>query len=317
MSGGMCGSPLNGSQRASEAASESGRFTLLYGCLKMPRGFSFFNHFVEVRKWASKTRCAICKVNRHQQIRDEVCVFRRFKICVRQLGPKMRLRSDGVFTMLRDRAGILNTSTSTSRTQADDVRWSHWSGGGRRRRDVRSRSIRLWVSRGDPAQRPGPSECAPLIPSRSEGRLWGGLRWQAAARSDYAGGAGKESFESAPIDAKEIGLVQIVLCEGFAKSGEDFEVVGLRGRPSNLIITWEFILLWPLRHKLMRTGAMRCALPARFLRKGGAEVLRIAGNMECGRSGRSSRTRKALRMRRGTCAGPRTMGLRPTPRSFC
>jgi hypothetical protein len=82
------------------------------------------------------------------------------------------------------------------------------------------------------------------------------------------GRAGKESFESAPIDAKEIGHVQIVLGEGFAKSGEDFEVVGLRGRPSNLIITWEFILLWPLKHKSKRTGAMLCARLGPSVRRG-------------------------------------------------
>jgi hypothetical protein len=50
------------------------------------------------------------------------------------------------------------------------------------------------------------------------------------------GRAGKKSFESGPIDAKEIGLVQIVLGEGTRKNGEDFEVEGLRGRASNLII---------------------------------------------------------------------------------
>ncbi len=42
------------------------------------------------------------------------------------------------------------------------------------------------------------------------------------------GRAGKESFESARIGATRFGLVQIFPGEGFAKTGEDFEVAGLR-----------------------------------------------------------------------------------------
>jgi hypothetical protein len=106
------------------------------------------------------------------------------------------------------------------------------------------------------------------------------------------GRAAKKSFEPARIGAQEIGLVQIVLSEGFTKNGEDFEVVGLRVGLPTLSSRMEFILLWFLKHKVKRTGAMRCAPLGRSVRKGAAEVLKIAGNMECGRSGRSSRARK-------------------------
>ncbi len=48
------------------------------------------------------------------------------------------------------------------------------------------------------------------------------------------GSARKKSLESARIGATKIGLVQIVIGEGFGKNGEDFEVVGLRaGLPTS------------------------------------------------------------------------------------
>jgi hypothetical protein len=73
------------------------------------------------------------------------------------------------------------------------------------------------------------------------------------------GRAEKVFSKSARIAAKKIGLVQIVLGEGFTKNGEHFEVVGLRaGLPTSSSRT-EFILLWLLKHKSKRTGAMLCA----------------------------------------------------------
>ena len=153
------------------------------------------------------------------------------------------------------------------------------------------------------------------IPSRSEGRLWDGPSWQATARSDYAA-RGKKSFESALIGAQKIGLVQIVLSEGFTKNGEDFEVVGLRAGLPNRSSRTEFTLIWPLKHKSMRTGAMLCAPLGLLVRKGAGEVLKIAGNMECGRSGRSSRMRKALRMKSRYMRWAATYAVETDPEEF-
>jgi hypothetical protein len=79
------------------------------------------------------------------------------------------------------------------------------------------------------------------------------------------GRAEKEIWKSTSIAAKEIGLLQIVQGEGFAKNGEDFEVEGLRAWLPNSSSRTGFTLLWSNKHKSMRTGDTQGDALGRFV----------------------------------------------------
>ena len=81
---------------------------------------------------------------------------------------------------------------------------------------------------------------------------------------------GKTFFGIGPFRAKKEAGLQIISIKGFGKFGDILGVAGLRARLPRSF-QWEFTLIWPLMHKSMRTGAMRCSRPGRHLRRPGSK----------------------------------------------
>ncbi len=103
VSGGRWCYPSTGAGARRKRVREAGNLHCCTDARKHPQEYHFVPH-VEVRNWAFKAQCAICKPNRHQSIGEDACVFQRFKNRVGLLTPKMRLRNEALFTMTGDRA---------------------------------------------------------------------------------------------------------------------------------------------------------------------------------------------------------------------